>query len=90
MDHILEFFHSEHYGDILYFDLHMLQDWLLVDPSSNLYTVSTVLFHKYWVANFDVKIYLSTFSMFVPTVDNVKFADDNMVHVQGISIFILI
>ena len=32
MDQLLELFHSENDGDILDIDLHMLQDWLVVDP----------------------------------------------------------
>ena len=32
MDHLLEFFHSEHDDDLLDFDLHMLQDLLVVAP----------------------------------------------------------
>ena len=34
LDQILELFHSEHNGDILDVGLHMLQSWLVVDPSS--------------------------------------------------------
>ena len=34
MDQILSFFHLEHDDDLLYFYLHVLQDWLVVAPSS--------------------------------------------------------
>ena len=47
MDHLLEFFHSEQDGDILDFDIQMLQAWLLVAPPSKFYTLYTVLLLKY-------------------------------------------
>ena len=37
MDHLLELFHSEHDEYILYFDLRMLQAWLVVSPPTKLY-----------------------------------------------------
>ena len=50
----------------------MIQAWILVAPFSKIYTVSTVLFHKYGGANVRVKNWMSHFSMFVPTKVNVK------------------
>ena len=43
MDQLLEFLHSEHDGDIFYVDLHMIQDWLVVTTSQNLYSVYCVV-----------------------------------------------
>ena len=51
MDQLLLFFHSEHDADILDIDLQMIQDWLVVTPTSKCYTFYTVLFHKYVKAN---------------------------------------
>ena len=62
----------------------------MVVPSSIFYTVSTVLFHKYGVANVAVKFSMSHFSMFVPTKATVKLADENMGHSQGIVLFYVI
>ena len=64
----------------------MLQYWLVVDPSSNLYTVSTVLFCKYGGANFAVKILISRISMFFPNKATVKLANGNTWHAQWIGI----
>ena len=49
------------------FDLHMLQDLLVVAPPLNINAVSNVLFHKYGGANFAVTNCISHFSMFVST-----------------------
>ena len=70
MDHILEFFHSEHDENILDVDIHMLQDLLVVSPPSKLYTVSTALFRKHGGSNVAVTNCMSHFSMFVPTKAN--------------------
>ena len=61
MDHLLEFFHSEHEDDILDVDLQMIQDWLLIDYSSKFYTVSTVFFHNNGEANVAVTNFMSNF-----------------------------
>ena len=88
MGHLLGFFYSDHDDNILDIDLHMLQDLLVVPPSSNFYTVYNVLFHKYGGMNVAVKNSMSQFSMFVPTNATVKFANVNMVHSQGIGIIL--
>ena len=88
MDHLLEFFHSENDEDPLDIDLQMLQSWLVVDPYSKFYTVSTVLFHKYGGANVEVTNYMSHFSMSVTTKSTVKLAIVNTVHAQGIGIIL--
>ena len=54
MYHILELFHSEYDDNILDADIQMLQACLLVAPTSRIYTVSVVLFHKYGGANVSV------------------------------------
>ena len=51
-----------------------------------MYTVSTVLFHKYGGANVAVTNFMSRFSMFFPTKDTVKLANGNTVHDQVIGI----
>ena len=86
MDHLLEFFHSEHDEDLLDIDLHILQAWLLVAPSSKYYIVFTVLFHKDEVANFAVTNGMSHFYMFVPTKVTVKLATRNTRHAQGMGV----
>ena len=53
-----------------------------------MYTVSTVLFHKDGGANFGVKNCMSHFSMFVPTKANMKLANGNTGHTQGIGIIL--
>ena len=88
MEHILEFFHSEHDDDILDFDLQMLQDLLVASPPSNFYIVSDVLFHKDKGANVSVTNCMSKFYMFVPTKDTVKLANGNTGHAQGIWIIL--
>ena len=88
MDHILEFFHSEHDDNLLDVDLQMLQAWLVVAPPSKFYTVSTLLFHKDAGANFSVTNCMSHFSMFVPTKVTVKLANRNMGHAQWIGIIL--
>ena len=87
-DHLLEFFHSEHDDNILNVDLQILQAWLVVAPSSKFYTVSTVLFHKDGEANVAVTDNMSHFSMFFPTKDTVKFANENTGHAQRIGIIL--
>ena len=57
-------------------------------PSTKVYTVSTVLFHKYRGENVAVTNYMSHFSMFVPTKATVKLDNGNMVHSQGIGIIL--
>ena len=66
MYQLLEFFHSERDDYLLDVDLRMLQAWLVVDPNSKFYTVSTVLFNKYVGANVAVTNCMTYFSMFVP------------------------
>ena len=74
MDRLLAFLHSEHDDDILDVDLQMLQTSLVVAPTSNFYTLSTVLFHKDVGANVAVTNCMSQFSMFVPTKVTIKLA----------------
>ena len=88
MDHLLEFFHSEHDEDLLDVDINILQSWLVVAPHSKLRIVSTVLFHKYGGANVEVTNYMSHFCMLVPTKATVKLANVNTVHAQGIGILL--
>ena len=52
------------------------------------YTVSNVLFHKYGGVNVAVTNCMSHFSMFVPTKYNMKLANVNLVHAQGIGIIL--
>ena len=47
MYQVLELLHSEHEYDILVVGFHIIQDWLVVDTSSEIYTIFTVLFHTY-------------------------------------------
>ena len=82
MDQLLEFFHSEHNDDILGVDLHILQYWLVVDPTSKDYTLSTVFFHKHEGEKFGVTNLMSHFSMFLPTKANVKLSNGNTGHAQ--------
>ena len=49
-----------------------------------MYTVSTVLFHKYGGSNITVTNCMSRFSMFVPTKGTVKLGNLNTVHAQRI------
>ena len=84
MEHILEIFHSEHDEDLLDVDLHMIQSWLVVNPSSKICTFSTVLFHKYGGENAAVKNCMSHFYMFVPTNSTVRLANGNTVNAQVI------
>ena len=88
MDHILEFFHSEHDENILDVDIHMLQDLLVVSPPSKVYTVSTALFRKHGGSNVAVTNCMSYFSMFVPTKATVKLSNVNTGHSQGIGIIL--
>ena len=60
----------------------------MVAPHSSVYTVSTVLFHKYGGANVTVKNCMSQFSMFVPTNATVKLDNGNTVHAQVIEIIL--
>ena len=55
-------------------------------PYFNIYTLSTVLFHKYGEANGVVTNRMSQFSMFVSTKATVKLANVNMGQAQGIVI----
>ena len=66
----------------------MLQALLVVAPPSKLYTVCTVLFHKYGGANAEVTNCISHFSMFVPTKSTVKLANGNTGHAQVIGIIL--
>ena len=60
----------------------------MVSPSSILYTVYIVLFHKYVGENVAVTDCMSHFSMFVPTNSHVKLANGNMGHAQVIGIIL--
>ena len=60
----------------------------MVAPSSILYKVSIVLFHKYVRENVAVTNCMSNFSMFVPTKSDVKLANGNMGHAQVIGIIL--
>ena len=60
----------------------------MVAPSSILYKVSIVLFHKYARENVAVTNCMSHFSMFVPTKSDVKLANGNMGHAQVIGIIL--
>ena len=86
--HLLELFHSENDDDILDVDLQVLQDWLVVAPISNMYTVATVLFHKYEVFNVAITNCMSQFSMFVPTKATVKLDNGKTLHAQVIEIIL--
>ena len=66
----------------------MLQALIVVAPSSSIYTVSTVLSHKYGGANFSVTNFMSWFSMVFLTKATVELANENMGHAQIISIII--
>ena len=66
----------------------MLQALLVVAPSSNHYTVSTMLFHKYVGANFSVTNCMSHFTMLVSTKDTVKMDNVNTGHSQGVCIIL--
>ena len=78
MDHLLEFFHSEHDEDLLDVDLQMLQALLVLAPPSKVYTFSTLFFHKYGGDNVTVTNLMSHFSMFGSTKATVKLANGNM------------
>ena len=88
MDHLLEFFHSEHDEDILDIEIQMLQAWLFFAPTSKFYTVYTVLFHKYGEDNVSVTNCMSHFSMFVLTKYTVKLDNGNTVYSQVIGIIL--
>ena len=60
----------------------------MVAPPTNVYIVSTLLFHKDGGANVAVTNFMSHFSMFVPTKATVKFADGNTGHDQAIGIIL--
>ena len=60
----------------------------MVATPSNIYTVSTVFFHKDGGANVAVTNCMSHFSMFVPTKATVKLANGNMGHAQVIGIIL--
>ena len=55
MDHLLELFHSEHDDDLMDFEVHILQAFLVIDPPSKAETVSNLFFNKYSVANVAIK-----------------------------------
>ena len=76
MDQLLELFHSNHDDDLLGFDLHMLQDLLVITPSSKNYADFPVMLHKYGGTNVAVEKFMSHFYMFVPTKATVKLANE--------------
>ena len=86
MDQLLESFHSDHDDNLLDIELRILPYWLVVSPSSNFYTLFTMLFHKCWEENVAVKNCTSHFYMFVPTKANAKLANVSMGHAQGIRV----
>ena len=88
MNQLLGFFHLDNDGDILDVDQHILPAWLVVAPSSKVYTVSTVLFYKYKQANSGVKKFMSHVSMLFPTKVSVKLANDNMGNAQVLEIIL--
>ena len=77
IDHLLEFFHTENDDDLLYVDLQILQSWLVVATSSNIYAVYTFFSHKDGGANVTVTDCMTTISMFVPTKATVKLDNGN-------------
>ena len=88
MDHLLEFFHSEHDEDLLDVDHQMLQALLVVVPPSQIYTVSTVFFHKDGGENVAVTYCMSHFYMFITINATVKLANGNTGHSQEICIIL--
>ena len=72
IDQFVEFFHSDHYENLLDTDLFMLQAWPVVALYLKFYTVSTVLFNKYVRENVGVKNWISHFNMFFEIKSNVK------------------
>ena len=60
----------------------------MVDPSSIIFTVSILLFHKYVGNNVAVINCTSPFYMFVPIKSDMKLANVNMVHAQGMGIIL--
>ena len=88
MDHLLEFFHSGYYEYLLDVDIYIIQAWLVVDPPSKFYAVSTVLFYKHWGVNVAVKKFLPHFSVFVPTKANVKPDNVNKDMTQELGLFV--
>ena len=66
----------------------MLQALIVVTPVSKFYTVSTVLFYKYGGENVGLKNCMSHVYMFVPIKANVKLANINTGHAQGIGIIL--
>ena len=74
---------SYHGGNLI-----IMPQILVISPTSKIYTVSTVLFHKYGGANVAVTNFMSHFYMFVPTKATVKLANVNTGHVQGIGIIL--
>ena len=66
----------------------ILQAWLVVSSPLKVYTVSTVLFHKYGGENVAITNCMSHFSMFVPTKATVKLDNGNMGHAQGIGVIL--
>ena len=88
MDYLLELFHSENDDDILDFDLKMLQAWLVVAPSSKIYTIYTVFFHKYGGSNVAITNCMSHFYMFVKSKSTVKLANKNAGDSQVIGIIL--
>ena len=66
----------------------MFQAWLVVAPSWNFYTVSTVFFHKFGWANIGVTHFMSYLYMSSPIEATVKLTNTNTEHTQVIG-FIL-
>ena len=56
----------------------------MVTPSSTLYTVYTVIFHKYGGASFDATNFISHVYMFIPTKANVKLSNVKTINYEVI------
>ena len=61
MYQLLELFNSKHDDDLLGVNIQMLPEWLVVAISSKIYTLSTLLFHKYIEENVSVTNCMSHF-----------------------------
>ena len=90
MDYLLEIFSLGSWWWYLGVGLQILQDCLVVSPSSILYTVSALFFRKCVGSNFWVIDYMSHFYMLVPTKSKVKLYNGNMRHAQLIGIILFI
>ena len=74
--------HSKYYFDLLDVDLHMLPSLLVLNPSSNFFSLYTVFLHKDGGSTFSVTNYMSHFSLFFPIKAIVELANRNTVYSQ--------